>query len=131
MIQHRRHRLVTVLFALASLLFAQLALAGYACQQSARAAGVSTLSTAAMPCAESMGMVMDAEQPGLCHAHCQAGPQAAEPWHVPVLASLPDPGAAYLVPRILPAPPGAPLQAPLLRRTTAPPLAIRNCCFRI
>lgn len=126
MFRNSRHRLITVLFALASLLFAQLALAGYVCPGSG-----SNVLKASMPCAESMSMVMDEEQSNLCHAHCQAGQQKADTYQMPVLASLPHHGADYLTSRILPSPPGAPLQAPLLRRTTAPPLAIRNCCFRI
>ena len=126
MFRNSRHRFFTVIFALTCLLFAQLALAGYVCPGSA-----SKLSAASMPCAESMDMTMDQEQPSLCHAHCQAGQQKADTYQVPVLASLPDHGADYPTNREFVAPPGAPLQAPLLRRTTAPPLAIRNCCFRI
>jgi hypothetical protein len=126
MFRNSRHRLITVLFALMSLLFAQLALAGYVCPGSG-----SNVLEASMPCAESMTMAMDEEQSILCHAHCQAGQQKADTYQMPMLASLPDQGADYLASRILPSPAGAPLQAPLLRRTTAPPLAIRNCCFRI
>ena len=126
MFRNSRHRLITVLFALTSLLFAQLALAGYVCPGSGSKALESS-----MPCAESMTVAMDEEQSSLCHAHCQAGQQKADTYQMPMLASLPDQGADYLAFRILPSPPGATLQAPLLRRTTAPPLAIQNCCFRI
>jgi len=126
MFRNSRHRLITVLFALMSLLFAQLALAGYVCPGSG-----SKVLESSMPCAESMTVAMDEEQSSLCHAHCQAGQQKADTYQMPVLASLPDHGADYLTARILPLPPGAPLQVSLLRRITAPPLAIRNCCFRI
>ena len=132
MLRNPRHRFITVLFALMSLLFAQLALAAYSCPGSgSRAAEVAAMAQQGMPCVESMTMAMDEKQPSLCDAHCQADQQTSSTYQIPALASLPDLGADYLTPRILPAPPGAPLQAPLLRRTTAPPLAIRNCCFRI
>ena len=126
MFRNFRHRLITVLFALTSLLFTQLALAGYVCPGSA-----SKVVEASMPCAESMSMAMDQEQPSLCHAHCQEGQQKADTYQMPVLASLPNYGADYLISRILPVPIGTHLQAPLLRRSSTPPLAIRNCCFRI
>ena len=124
----RRNRFATVLLVLASLLFMQLALAGYSC------AGVESkvqhaMAEAGMPCAGSMTMSMDDEQPALCHAHCAAGEQASDnhPLQVPAMA-LPA-GLALervaLQPTIRSAP-----QAPLLTRTTAPPLAIRNCCLR-
>ncbi len=126
MFRNSRRRLFTVLFALASLLFAQLALASYVCPGSG-----SKVVEASMPCAELMSMAMDEEQPNLCQAHCQASQQKADTYQTPVLASLPADGADYLSTRILASASGVPLQAPLLRRTTAPPLAIRNCCFRI
>ena len=126
MFRNARHRFFTVLFALTSLLFAQLAVASYVCPSiGSKAAEVS------IPCAESMTMSMDQEQPNMCQAHCQAGQQTADTYQAPVLASLPDHGADYLTSRILASPPGALLQGSLLRRITAPPLAIRNCCFRI
>ena len=132
MVRNHRHRLITVLFALMSLLFAQLALAGYACPGSgSKVAEVSAMTEAGLPCAESMSMVVDEDQPNLCHAHCQAGQQTADTYQIPLLASLPHFGPDYLTTRMLPAPPGAALQALLLKRTTAPPLTIRNCCFRI
>ena len=132
MFRNYRHRLVTVLFALVSLLFAQLALAGYACPGSgSKAAEVSATAEAGMPCADAMRTGMDEEQPNLCHAHCQAGQQTANTYQMPALASLPNPGADYLIHGILPVSIGNPLQEPHLRRATAPPLAIWNCCFRI
>lgn len=132
MIRNHRHRLAIVLFAVANLLFAQLALAAYTCPGlGLRMAEVAAMAEAGMPCAESMGMSRDEEQPNLCQAYCQAEQQTADTWQLPILASLSCPGPDYLSSRILPTPPDAPLQAPLLKRTTAPPLTIRNCCFRI
>lgn len=127
MILRRRNRLFAVLFALISLLFMQLAVASYVCP------GVpSKISEmGAMPCAESMTLTIDDEQPSLCHAHCQSDQQSVDKYQVPGLASLADLATDFPLPRIAPAPSGVPLQAPLLRRTTAPPLTVRNCCFRI
>ena len=135
MIRNRYHRFITVLFALMSLLFMQLAVAGYACpgkaDKLARAAVVAEMATAGMPCAESMALTMDEEQPSLCQAHCKADQQSTDKYQVPGLAALDDLATALPSPRIAPVPLGAPLQAPLLRRTTAPPLAVRHCCFRL
>lgn len=126
MFSNSRRRLIAVLFALTSLLFAQLALAGYVCPGSGL-----KVSEASMLCAESMMKAMDEDQSSLCHAHCQGDQQKADTYQMPVLASPPDHGADYLMAQAVVSPLGAPLQAPLLRRTTAPRLAIRNCCFRI
>lgn len=127
----RRNRFATVLLVLASLLFMQLALAGYSCAGvESKVQQAAAMAEAGMPCAGSMSMSMDDdEQPALCHAHCAAGEQASDnhPLQVPAVA-LPA-GLALervaLQPTIRSAP-----QAPLLTRTTAPPLAIRNCCLR-
>ncbi|MEO8120148.1 MAG: hypothetical protein ABI606_12625 [Rhodoferax sp.] len=125
-----------MLFALVSLLFMQLAVAGYSCpggltKELVKVAEAAAMAQAGMPCAESMALTVDDEQPGLCHAHCQAGQQTADKYQVPGLASLAVLATDFPLPRFTPALLGAPLQAPLLRRTTAPPLAVRNCCFRI
>lgn len=131
---HHRNRFITVLFAMMSLLFMQLAIAGYSCS-----GGSTTLlkvevkamvAQEGMPCTASMTHTLG-EQPNLCNAHCKADPQSADQYQVPTLATLVDACAHFTLPRVIPTPLGALLQAPLLRRTTAPPLAVRNCCFRI
>ncbi len=123
---------MTVLFALFSLLFMQLAVAGYACPGTAsKAAEISAMTEAGMPCAESTAINMDDAKPNLCHAHCQAGQQSADKYQTP------SPPAIHTLPADLTLQIGvplfalAPLQPPHLQRTTAPPLAIRNCCFRL
>ena len=127
----RRHRFATVLLALISLLFMQLALAGYSCPGvESKVQQAAAMAEAGMPCARTMSMSMDDEQPGLCHAYGQAGQQASDnhPLQVPVVA-LP-PGLAFER-ASLEAPVRSAPQASLLARATAPPLAIRNCCLRI
>ena len=131
MLRLRRHRIFTVLFALCSLLFMQFSVAGYACPGfESRVQEMSAMAQAGTPCAESMSMAMDDTQPNLCQAHCQTAQPAGDnvALQVPALAGTPMPFAI--------APPTALAQRPLpqpslLARTTAPPLTIRNCCFRI
>jgi hypothetical protein len=128
----RRHRLLTILVSLASILFMQFALAGYACNdRDAKVQEAAQMAHAGMACAGSMPMAMDEDQPALCHAHCEAGQQAVDTqtFHLPDAAlsghvDYGTPALTFLCER--PA-----LQAPLLARATSPPLAIQHCCFRI
>jgi hypothetical protein len=130
MLARRRHRLVTVLFALCSLLFMQLAVAGYACPMKANAGEVAAMAEAGLPCAGDMATT-DADQPGLCHAHCQSGQQTADKVQVPMPTGAVAAGSSYAITPVLVSHPTAPVQAPALLRSTAPPLTVRNCCFRI
>ena len=132
--RHRhRHRVLTVLITLVSLLFMRFSMAAYSCPgNAAQVAGVAAMAQAGMPCAESMALAMDDALPNLCHAHCQAEHLSADTYHVPALAVPVELGSSFLAsPRALLIPPGAFLQEALLTRTTAPPLAVRHCCFRI
>ncbi|MBI2728495.1 MAG: hypothetical protein HYX42_19835 [Polaromonas sp.] len=132
MSRNRHSRLITVLIALTSLLFMQLAIAGYACPGTGtKAAEIAAMTKTGMPCAESMDMSMDDTQPNLCHAHCQAGQQSADKYQTPIppaIDTLPPDLTVQVIPHLFAQ---APLQPPHLQRTTAPPLAIRNCCFRL
>ena len=128
----RRNRLFTVLIALVSLLSMQFALAAYVCPGVVSKVAVLTqMQQTAIPCAETIAGAMDSLQAGLCHAHCQAEHQSADKYQVPAAAMPIHTGADFITLRLVPVPPGAPLQAPLLTRTTAPPVAVRHCCFRI
>lgn len=135
MFSGRRHRLFTVLFALCSFLFMQLALASYACPGAAAKVAevteVAAMVEAGMPCAESMSLEMDDAQPHLCQAHCQSAQQSADKHELPTLPTVAAIGPTFRLAGTTPVFSGMPLQAPHLMRTTAPPLAIRNCCFRI
>jgi hypothetical protein len=128
----RRHRVFTVLFALCSLLFMQLAVAGYSCPGfEMRVMEISAMAKAGMPCAESMSMAPDDEQPNLCSAHCQSAQSASGDYalQVPVLAAVGGVGASLSLLSLAPA--GLAPEAPLLARATPPPIAVRHCCFRI
>jgi hypothetical protein len=132
MTRNRRHRLITVLFALVSLLFMQLAVAGYVCPGfGSKIAEVAAMAEAGMPCAESMPLNMDDQQPNLCHAHCQAGQQSADRHDLSSPVAIDVLPANFSLQVAIPVFSEAPLQAPHLQRTTAPPVSIRNCCFRL
>ncbi|UUZ63202.1 hypothetical protein LP417_26640 [Polaromonas sp. P1-6] len=132
MTRNRRTRLITALFVLVSLLFMQLAVASYACPAAAsKVAEVTTMAEAGMPCAESTPLNMDDEQPNLCQAHCQTGQQTADKFELPSPVAISVLPADFTVPVNVPVFWGAPLQSPHLMRTTAPPVTIRNCCFRL
>ncbi|MFZ3141288.1 hypothetical protein [Polaromonas sp.] len=132
MTRNRRNRLITVFFALVSLLFMQLAVAAYACPGSGpKVVEVAAMAEAGMPCAESMAMTMDDTQPNLCHAHCQAAQQSADKHELPPAIDVGLLPAGFTLDLPFPAIANAPLQAPYLQRTTAPPLAIQNCCLRL
>lgn len=121
-----------MLFALVSLLSMQLAVAGYVCPGSgSKIAEAAAMAEAGMPCAESMPLSMDDQQPNLCHAHCQAGQQSADKYHSPAPIALGALPADFSLQVAVPVFSEAPLQAPHLQRTTAPPVSIRNCCFRL
>jgi len=132
MTRNRRHRLITVLFALANLLFMQLAVAGYICPGSqSKIAEAAAMAEAGKPCAEAMPLNMDDQQPNLCQAHCQAGHQSADKHELSFPVAISALPADFSLKIALPVFSEAPLQAPHLQRTTAPPVAIRNCCFRL
>lgn len=129
---NRRQRFVTVLFALMSLLFMQLAVAAYACPAANHGQQTGMAANSGMPCAESMkANVTDDEQPSLCAAHCKADQQSADTNPSPGLATPAMPASDYALlrmnlPSLVP-----PLEAPLLARTHEPSVALRHCCFRL
>lgn len=132
MTSFRRHRLITVIVALLSLLFMQLAVAQYVCPATASSKTESSMVMAdGMPCAGSMVMTMDEEQPALCHAHCQADTQSFDKYELPPLVAISALPANFTLAVVVPEFSGAALQASHLVHATAPPLAIQNCCFRI
>jgi len=131
----RKHRFLTALIALIGMLFMQLAVASYACpglqagDASELVADPSDVTRSMAPCEQP-----DAEQPALCHAHCQDGESSLGKYEPPTvspavvivaaLLHIPEPAFAGDVPGVEPSP-------SLLRRITAPPISIRHCCFRI
>lgn len=79
----RTRRLTTAILVVLSLLFSQLALAGYVCPHEDSAQAMAAMAQAGMPCAG-----MDTQQPALCHQHANAPDLGFEAVKLPV-ASLP------------------------------------------
>lgn len=132
MIRILRTRLLTAFFALVSLLFMQLAVAGYVCPGTgSKVADISVMAEAGMPCDQSMTPNMDEVQPNLCQAHCKAGQQTADKYELPAPVAAAALPADFTLPAVVPVFSGAPLQTPHLMRTTAPSVAIQNCCLRL
>lgn len=128
----RSSRLVAALVALFSILFMQLAVASYACPS--LGAGHGSQAMAAMPMEDMAGCHdMDPEQPSLCHAYGQAGDQSLDKPAVPPLQPFLAVGFGLPVTALdASLPPDFALpRTTFLTHATAPPLAIRNCCFRI
>jgi hypothetical protein len=128
----RPSRVLAAIITIFSLLFTQLALASYSCPglNVAKAAMVAA-DAADMP--GCVNMNTETPQPNLCHSHCESGSQTADTVQAPLLQPF---VAAELTVVLSVAESVAPSHAlqpegVLLQRSTAPPLAIRNCCFRI
>jgi hypothetical protein len=109
------------------LLFVQLAVSAYACPKqeipTASAADV-VAQTADMAGGCEM---LDPASPNLCLQHCQAGSQLPDGPAIAIPVAFP----IALSDVALPQPPTIVFARNLLARTTAPPLTVRNCCFRI
>lgn len=135
----RSTRFVAAVIAVISLLFTQLALASYVCPS------VSTPERMTMAAADK-GMAgmehctgktspgMDKAQPSLCHAHTHADPQSLNkpdlPSVLPFLVVGPVLSVILLDDGVAP-PDTFTAILPSLTHPTEPPMAIRNCCFRI
>lgn len=130
----RRSRFTTALLALVSVLFMQLAVAAYACPS----LQLADMLEAAAASVEHDGMtgcegVVDIEQPTLCYAHSQAGDQSLDK---PAPRDVSPSAPIVLVPlindvRAAYRPMSVHAEADWLMHDSAPPLSIRNCCFRI
>ncbi len=125
----RTYRAVLALIAAFGVLFAQIAVAAYACPMTFAKKQAMEQPAQDHGCC---GDAVEAGEHGLCKAHCNQGKQSLDKRSL----SVPDVGASMPA---LPAPGGgvvlaaseAPQDLPsLLARPTAPPLAVRNCCLR-
>lgn len=97
MFRRRLQRLATTAVVLLSLLFAQLALAGYACPTGTGGEQAAMEMAPGQPCE---GMDADGDQPALCHQHCADAAQSFDPVKVPT-ASLPAVVLVLIVPAVL------------------------------
>lgn len=130
----RKYRILTALIALFSMLFMQAAVASYNCpgEQSDRSTdsmGAEQSSAPAMPGCDQP----DPASPALCHAHCVDGKSSLDKPEAPTVTPAVVLVSTILLPMepLLVSPQPVAEQPSLLHRTTAPPIAIRHCCFRI
>jgi hypothetical protein len=131
----RRSRVVTVFIALTSLLFMQFAVAAYACPALQPLHATHDASSAVMTMDASMQGChgMDKVQPNLCHAHADTGNQSLDKPDIPQVQPF---IASNLALTLHPVDVSGQQLAVIslateITRATAPPLSIRNCCFRI
>lgn len=129
----RPSRVVAAFIALISMLFMQFAMASYACPGLELANETVSVSTNMSDHGVSACHGMDIKQLSLCHAHSDAGKQSLDKPELPHV----QPFVAIRLARLLSSvdnassPTTALPTIAQLTRATAPPLAIRNCCFRI
>ncbi|MBL0422552.1 hypothetical protein JI739_19555 [Ramlibacter sp. AW1] len=128
----RRYRIFTVIFSLCMLLFAQGVLAGYFCQQAATSvdASAATATATATDCTVTMSS-SDEQDRELCHAHCQSGSQTADSYQPAApqdVRELSDALTVELAPAERTERSGP--QPNLLRRSSAPSIALQHCCLR-
>ena len=130
----RRYRILTALIALFSMLFMQAAAASYACPAlHGPGNNESTVGEAASMAAMPDCNEPDPTQPALCHAHCLDGKTSLDKPEAPTVSPAAFIVSAILVQAqpVLAATLPASKQPSFLHRSTAPPIAIRHCCFRI
>lgn len=131
----RPHRLLTALIVLFSMLFTQLAVASYVCPGHMTGSEISAVSgdNSSVMMADCAGM--DKEQPALCHAHAEDpyAKQSLDKPQVPDVHPFVFAGLTLTLQVIDIAGLQQQHQPQLsyLARSSAPPIAIRNCCFRI
>lgn len=136
----RRSRFRSALAVLFSMLFVQLAVAGYVCPLDARQAAGGAMPVVqaeqagheAMPgCTEASDQDV-AFSTSVCHAHCQVEYQSLDRHELPAFhAALPDPILAIVV--LATSADGVEevfSQPVSMTRATSPSISIRNCCFQ-
>lgn len=116
------------LLAIGALLFAQLATAAYACPKQFAGADEATSMDAAC---EKNASQRDADSPALCQQHCEDGQQNVN--DTPQTPTFVAVELGLIVTRSTQSflPIESAVLSPALLHATSPPLAIRNCCFRI
>ncbi|MDB5992051.1 MAG: silD [Herbaspirillum sp.] len=130
----RPSRLIAALIVLISMLFMQLAIAGYACPSFKVAPSDESMSMDGSSDQAMTGcMGNDQLQPALCHAQDQSGNQSLDKPATPHVSSFLASALTLVFRNIILTENSTDQQANthLLTRSTAPPLSIRNCCFRI
>jgi hypothetical protein len=122
-------RKIIAALGLGALLFAQLAVAAYACP--IRGDGKEAMAKVVAPAAAAPCQDIDQERPNLCKQHCERTSQRVDT-AAPVAIDAPVlPLIAVVVQTDIHLPIKATVQGDLLASVAEPPLSIRNCCLRI
>lgn len=131
----RPSRLVAAAITLFSILFMQLAVAAYACPALSveHDAEAVRMAAYALPAEMPACHEMDPVQPSLCDAYHQADRLSLDKPAAPLLQPFLAIGFGLSLLPLDPEyrPEARSADPPFLARATAPPLAIRHCCFRI
>ncbi|MES2932695.1 MAG: hypothetical protein V4805_04325 [Pseudomonadota bacterium] len=134
----RPYRVITACIMLFSMLFMQFAMASYVCPGMGIGSGSAVVVTSATGVdlqAMSGCDNMDMAQPGLCHAHAyeQTSKQSLDKPDLPSVEPFVPGGlvVALVTVDLAASALATEPESQLLTRTTAPPIAIRHCCFRI
>ena len=118
-----------------TILFAQIAVAAYACpvlaKWSAASDPISSSSVAKPGDCDQMDDMMDATSPNLCSAHCHNHEQSADHAAAPALPPALFVALYWLVAPAITEPLIQTSEANVLHVALSPPHAILHCCFRI
>ena len=131
----RTSRLLTAIVAIFSMLFMQLAVAAYVCPGTLSRSQSNVTPAADMAADMANCDGMDPAQPALCHSyvHGDATTQSLDKTPAPDVPPF-VPAALLLTLQVFDVAnlPAREHYSPIaLTRTSSPPIAIRNCCFRI
>ncbi|MFZ6653733.1 hypothetical protein [Undibacterium sp. TJN19] len=135
----QRSRLLAAFIVLFSMLFMQFALAAYTCPGMTKGDNQGNAQTQVAMFVDNATMSncegMDVDQPGLCHAHAQNewSKQSLDKPSLPDVQAFMPIGVVLVIQNVdlVAAKIHAKPASKLLSHTTAPPIAIRHCCFRI
>ena len=116
------------LFAIAALLFTQLAVSAYACPMLADALNAQDEVISALA---SSADDADMGQLGLCQKHCENGQQSVSESGAPLASVVLAPAFVVSLPAVQASSVPSTALYPALIHATSPPLRIRDCCFRI
>ncbi len=132
--KNRSSRILGAVLAICSMLFMQLALAGYVCAQSNGDTSVTGKSAVSAAVIEMPGCEqVDSSQPNLCHASAHTLDQSLDTHQIPAVQPfVPTNFSLVLVPAAVPIASNH-WKSNIARQSGAapPPIAIRHCCFRI
>lgn len=113
-------------------MFAQMAVAAYACPATLHAGASVATSVDTMPadCDRMMG-ALDPVAPSLCSAHCHNDEQSAHHADVPTLPPALLVALYWIAVQPTPEPLPQTTESSVLHAALSPPHAILHCCFRI